>query len=99
MIDITARGRSIGLVLFGAEQFASTVEKEIIENSSTYLFGRTESTELHSANYRQFTDEIKTKLTMLPQGQLLAKFAKFPQPIFIKFPHPPCLPGDQFREP
>ena len=32
LVDITARGRSIGLVLFGAEQFASDVEKEIIEN-------------------------------------------------------------------
>lgn len=96
LIDITARGRSLGLVLFGAEQFASSVDKEIIENSSTYLFGRTESNELRSPNYTALSDEVKTKLVMLPQGQLLAKFAKFPQPIFVKFPFPPCLPGDQF---
>jgi hypothetical protein len=98
LIDVTARGRSIGLVLFGAEQFASSVEKEIIENSSTYLFGRTETNELRTPNYSAFSDEVKTKLTMLPQGQLLVKFAKFPQPIFIKFPFPPCLPGDQYYE-
>ncbi|MGZ3809911.1 MAG: ATP-binding protein, partial [Bacteriovorax sp.] len=98
LIDITARGRSIGLVLFGAEQFASSVEKEVIENSSTFLFGRTESTELQAPNYRQFSNEIKTKLSMLPQGQLLAKFAKFPQPIFMKFPFPPCASGDQITE-
>jgi hypothetical protein len=97
LIDITARGRSMGLVLVGAEQFASSVEKEIVENCSTYFFGRTEANELRSANYGAFSDEVKTKLMMLPQGSLLAKFAKFPQPIFVKFPYPPCMPGDQYK--
>ena len=97
LIDITARGRSLGLVLFGAEQFAASVDKQIVENSSTFLFGRTESNELRNPNYAAFSDEVKTKLTMLPQGQLLVKFAKFPQPIFIRFPYPPCLPGDAYE--
>ncbi len=96
LINITARGRSLGLVLFGAEQFASSVDKQIVENSSTYFFGRTETNELRTPNYSAFSEEVKTKLTMLPQGQLLIKFAKFPQPIFVKFPFPPCLPGDQY---
>jgi uncharacterized protein len=96
LVDITARGRSIGLVLFGAEQFASSVEKEIVENSSTYLIGRTETNELRTPSYGVLSDEVKAKLTMLPQGQLLVKFAKFPQPIFVKFPLPPCLPGDRY---
>jgi hypothetical protein len=97
LVDITARGRSMGLVLVGAEQFASSVEKEIVENCSTYLFGRTEANELRSANYAALSDEIKTKLMMLPQGNLLAKFAKFPQPIFVRFPYPPCMAGDQYK--
>ena len=99
IVDITSRGRSMGLVLFGAEQFASSVEKEIVENCSTYLFGRTEANELRSANYAALSDEIKTKLMMLPQGSLLAKFAKFPQPIFVRFPYPPCMAGDQYKTP
>jgi hypothetical protein len=99
IVDITARGRSMGLVLVGAEQFASSVEKEIVENCSTYLFGRTEANELRSANYAALSDEIKTKLMMLPQGSLLAKFAKFPQPIFVRFPYPPCMAGDQYKTP
>lgn len=98
LIDITARGRSLGLVLFGAEQFASSVDNEIVENSSTYLFGRTETNELRNPNYSAFSDEVKAKLTMLPQGRLLAKSAKFSQPIFLRFPFPPCLPGDHFEE-
>lgn len=97
LVDITARGRSLGMVLFGAEQFSSSVDKEVVENSSTYLFGRTETNELRSPTFSAFSDEVKTKLTMLPQGQLLIKFAKFPQPIFLKFPYPPCIPGNQFN--
>lgn len=96
LVDITARGRSIGLVLFGAEQFASSVEKEVIENSSTYLFGRTEANELRSPSYSGFSNEIKAKLSILPQGHLLARSAKYPQPVFLRFPYPPCLPGDRF---
>jgi hypothetical protein len=97
LVEITARGRSLGLVLFGAEQFASSVDKEVVENSSTFLFGRTESNELRTPNYSAFSDEMKTKLTMLPQGHLLTKFAKFPQPIFLRFPFTSCLPGDQYN--
>jgi len=97
LVNITARGRSIGLVLFGAQQFASDVEKEVVENSSTFLFGKTEENELRAPNYRGFSDEVKDKLKRLNQGRLLAKFAKFPQPIFLQFPYPPCLPGNEFE--
>ncbi|MGO8670838.1 MAG: ATP-binding protein [Capsulimonadaceae bacterium] len=97
LIEITARGRSLGLILFGAEQFASAVEKEIVENSATFFFGRTESTEMANPIFDGLTAEMKAKLRMLPQGQTLVKFAKFPQPIFVRFPYPPAMPGDDFR--
>jgi uncharacterized protein len=97
LINITARGRSLGLILFGAEQFASAVDREIVENSSTFLFGRTETNELRTPTYSALSEEVKSKLTMLPQGHLLAKFPKFSQPIFLRFPLPPCLPGDQYQ--
>lgn len=96
IVDITARGRSLGLILFGAEQFASTVEKEVVENSATQLYGRTESNELTTTTYSKLSNEVKAKISTLSQGQLLAKFVKFPQPIFIRFPHPPCTSGDKY---
>jgi hypothetical protein len=97
LIDVTARGRSLGLILFGAEQFASAVDKQIVENSSTFIFGRTESTEMENPTYTGLSGEMKAKLRMLPQGQLLIKFPKFPQPIFVKFPYPPAIPGEDYR--
>jgi len=98
LIEVTARGRSLGLVLFGAEQFASSVDKQVVENSATYMFGRTEASELHSTNYANLSNEVKAKLTLLKQGQLFVKYPKFPKPIFMKFPFPPALPGDDFVE-
>jgi len=97
LIDVTARGRSLGLVMFGAEQFASAVDKQIVENSSTFIFGRTESTEMENPTYTGLSMEMKAKLRMLPQGHLLIKFPKFPQPIFVKFPFPPAMPGEDYR--
>lgn len=99
LIEVTARGRSLGLVLFGAEQFASSVDMQIVENSSTFMFGRTESTEMSAVNYSGLSPEMKSKLRTLPQGQTLIKFPKFPQPLFIRFPFPSALPGDDFRMP
>lgn len=95
LINITARGRSMGLILFGAQQFASSIEKEVIENSSTFFFGRTGSNEIHSQFYSELSQAVKTKLLTLQNGTLLIKFPKFPQPIFIKFPFPVCEPGDE----
>jgi hypothetical protein len=40
LVDIAARGRSIGLSLIGAEQFASQIDDEILGNVSTYLIGK-----------------------------------------------------------
>lgn len=97
LVDVTARGRSLGLIMFGAEQFASAVDKQIVENSSTFIFGRTESTEMENPTYTGLSEEMKAKLRMLPQGHLLIKFPKFPQPIFVKFPYPPAMPGEDFR--
>jgi len=94
LLDITARGRSMGLSLFGAQQFVSTVEREIVDNCATHIFGRTEVTELREANYSIFSEEIKSKLVKMSQGELLLRFARFPHPIFVKFPRPPCKLGN-----
>lgn len=98
LIDITARGRSLGLVLFGAEQFASQVDMQIIDNSASSFIGRTETGELSNHRYAPFSDEIKAKILQLSQGRMLLKQSKFTQPVFVRFPFPPCAAGDQYNE-
>ena len=97
LVDITARGRSIGLILCGAEQFVSSVDKQIVENSATHLYGRTGVNELRAPNYSALSDEVKGKLSTLAQGRLLVQSARLPQSVFMRFPLPPCVAGDQFQ--
>ncbi len=93
LLEITARGRSMGLSLFGAQQFVSKVERELVNNCATQIFGRTEVTELLEANYSAFSEEIRSKLIKMSQGELVVRFARFPHPVFVKFPRPPCKVG------
>jgi len=48
LVDVTARGRSMGLVLVGAEQFASSVERSRRKSSKTVP--HTSSAELKQMN-------------------------------------------------
>jgi hypothetical protein len=46
LLDIAERGRYLGLVLFGAQQFRSQVHRRVVGNSGTALFGRMDPDEL-----------------------------------------------------
>jgi len=96
LIDIAARGRSLGLTLFGVEQFASEVDKQIVDNSATIMYGRTGYAELKDAIYGWLTPEMKARLGTVPRGTILMKHAKFTQALFFRFPLPACIPGDLY---
>src|SRR5215216_3834804 len=40
LVDISARGRHLNLTLFGAQQFRSKVDDEVVGNAATSLYGR-----------------------------------------------------------
>ncbi len=46
VLDIAERGRSLGVVLFGAEQFMSAVHERVTGNCATTVIGRSGSAEL-----------------------------------------------------
>jgi len=98
IIEICARGRSIGVSLFGVEQFMSQIDRQVVDNSSTIIYGRTGPGELSTDNYQWLSEEIRNRLTTLPRGTFLLKHAKFVQPVFVRFPYPTCVPGDQYEE-
>ena len=43
--EISERGRSEGIILFGAEQFRTSVDDRVTGNSGTHVFGRTTAVE------------------------------------------------------
>ena len=93
LLDISERGRYLGLVLFGAEQFRSQVHRRVVGNSGTALFGRMDADELATPGYGVLSQAVKTKLATLAKGQLMVRHPHFTQPVFITFPRPSVMRG------
>jgi len=93
LLDISERGRYLGLVLFGAEQFRSQVHRRVVGNAGTIVFGRMDSDELATPGYQVLSPATKIKLATLPVGELMVRHPHFTQPIFVRFPRPAALRG------
>lgn len=93
LMDIAERGRYLGLVLFGAEQFRSQVHRRVTGNAGTTLYGRMDMDELSSPGYQGFSQSTKAKLATLPKGELMVRHPHFTQPMFVRFPRPPVMSG------
>ena len=93
LLDISERGRYLGLVLFSAEQFRSQVHRRVVGNAGTQVFGRMDMDELATPGYQVLSPATKIKLATLPVGELMVRHPHFTQPIFVRFPKPPVLRG------
>jgi hypothetical protein len=91
VLDIAERGRSLGVVLFGAEQFMSAVHERVAGNCSTIVVGRSGTSELSSPAYRFLDPAVKSNIARLEQGELVISHATFRQPLKIRFPRPAYL--------
>ena len=93
LLDISERGRYLGLALFGAEQFRSQVHRRVVGNAGTQIFGRMDADELATPGYQVLSPATKIKLATLPVGELMVRHPHFTQPIFVRFPRPVVLRG------
>ncbi len=93
LLDITERGRYLGLVLFGAQQFRSQVERRVAGNCATSFYGRIEMEELAQPGYSVFGQAVKEKLASCEPGEVLIRHPHFTQPVFVRFPRPCFLRG------
>ncbi len=91
VLDIAERGRSLGVVLLGAEQFMSAVHERVVGNCSTTVIGRSGSAELSSPAYRFLDPAVKANVSRLQKGELVISHATFRQPVKIHFPRPAYL--------
>jgi uncharacterized protein len=95
LVDIAARGRHLHLTLFGAQQFRSRVDDEVVGNAATSLYGRIGDEELTNSSYRSFSGTTREELLQLEKGRLLLRHAHYAVPIFGTFPRPMVLMGKQ----
>jgi DNA helicase HerA-like ATPase len=93
LLDLSERGRYLGLVLFSAQQFRSQVLRRVVGNAGTALFGRMDMDEIATPGYATLTAATKAKLAALPKGELMVRHPHFTQPLFIRFPRPAVMPG------
>ena len=52
ILEIAERGRSMGVILFSAEQFRSAIHDRATGNCSTHAYGRTNAIEISKPDYR-----------------------------------------------
>lgn len=93
LVDIAARGRHLNVVLFGAQQFRSKVDDEVVGNAATSFYGRIGDEEIISPSYRALSESTRAELLRAPKGTLLMRHAHIPVPVFGVFPRPPALAG------
>lgn len=98
LVDIAARGRHLNVVLFGAQQFRSKVESEILGNCGTSFYGRIGDEEIINASYRSLSETTKSELLGLRKGRLLVRHAHYRAPLFGSFPRPPVISGTQGQQ-
>lgn len=88
ILEITERGRSMGVILFSAEQFKSDVHDRAKGNCSTNVYGRTNAIEISKSDYRFIPKVFTNMMTRLSKGELIVEHPIFRTLLKIKFPFP-----------
>ena len=88
LLDVAERGRSLGIVLIGAQQTASEVERRIVANSAIRVVGRLDSAEAGRDEYGFLPTAQRQRSTILKPGTMLLSQPELPIPLVIQFPFP-----------
>ena len=88
LLDVAERGRSLGMILIGAQQTASEVERRIIANSSIRVVGRLDSAEAGRDEYGFLPAEQRQRATIIKPGTMILTQPEIPVPLVIEFPFP-----------
>lgn len=88
ILDIAERGRSLGVILFGAEQFKSSIHTRVVGNCSAHAYGRTNAIEVSKNEYKFIPNVYKSMMTRLKQGEYIIHNPAFRSLLNIKFPKP-----------
>lgn len=89
LLDIAERGRSLGVILIGAQQTASEVEKRIIANSAIKVVGRLDSAEISAEEYGFLSKSMRQRVSMLKKGSMVLYQPDIPTPVVVNIPMPP----------
>jgi len=89
LIDIAQRGRSLGVLLVGAQQTASRVAPEVLENAAIRVSGRLDAAEAERAEYGWMLPSTRARARLLKPGTMVVAQPAIPVPLVVTFPFPP----------
>jgi uncharacterized protein len=88
LLDVAERGRSLGMILIGAQQTASEVERRIIANSAIRVVGRLDSAEASRDEYGFLPTAQRQRATIVKPGTMIVSQPELPVPLVVEFPFP-----------
>ncbi len=88
LLDVAERGRSLGVILIGAQQTASEVERRIIANSSVRVVGRLDAAEAGREEYGFLPSVHRQRATIMKPGTMILSQPQLPMPLVLEFPFP-----------
>jgi DNA helicase HerA-like ATPase len=88
LLDVAERGRSLGMILVGAEQTASEVERRVIANSAFRVVGRLDTAEAQRGEYGFLPAVTRQRAGILKPGSMILQQPHIPIPLQIRFPFP-----------
>jgi DNA helicase HerA-like ATPase len=99
LLDISERGRSLGIILIGAEQTASEVERRIVANAAIRVVGRLDPAEASRAEYGFLSENARARSSILKPGTMLLQQPQLPMALEVNFPFPAWATRSSEAEP
>ncbi len=88
LLDIAERGRSLGVILVGAQQTASEVERRIVTNSAIRVVGRLDPAEASRPEYGFLPPAQRQRALLAKPGTMFVNQPDIPVPLCLEFPFP-----------
>jgi DNA helicase HerA-like ATPase len=88
LLDISERGRSLGVILVGAQQTASQVEGRIVANAALRVVGRLDTAEAERPEYGFLSAAGRGRAGILKPGTMIVQQPEIPAPLLVRFPFP-----------
>jgi hypothetical protein len=86
LVDIAARGRSLGVLLIGAQQSSADVDPNITRNAALKIVGRLDAGE--AADYKFLSSELRERAARFLPGTMVVDQPLIPAPLPLRFPFP-----------
>jgi DNA helicase HerA-like ATPase len=88
LLDVAERGRSLGIILIGAQQTASEVEARIVGQCAIRVVGRLDSAEAERGQYGFLRGPQRDRATIMKPGTMMLSQPEIPLPLVLEFPFP-----------